>query len=94
MPETKEKLEWEEKAFEKYQLIISKIPLFHRNIAKVVVDKKALSNAQERESNMIEEGDIVSAFFSEVPKAFYSLMIRLFDEVGFTYDEQESKNQE
>ena len=94
MPETKEKLKWEEKALEKYQLIISKIPLFHRNIAKVVVDKKALSNAQERASNVIEEGDIVSAFFSEVPKAFYSLMIRLFDEVGFTYDEQESKNQE
>ena len=93
MPETKIKLEWEEKALEKYQLIISKIPLFHRNIAKVVVDKKALSNAQERASNVIEEGDIVSAFFSEVPKAFYSLMIRLFDEVGFTYDEQESKNQ-
>jgi len=93
MPETKEKLEWEEKALEKYQLIISKIPLFHRNIAKVVVDKKALSNAQERASNVIEEGDIVSAFFSEVPKAFYSLMIRLFDEVGFTYNEQESKNQ-
>ena len=93
MPETKEKLEWEEKALEKYRLIISKIPIFHRNIAKVVVDKKALSNAQERDSNVIEEGDIVSAFFSEVPKAFYSLMIRLFDEVGFTYDEQESKNQ-
>jgi len=65
----------------------------HRNIAKVVVDKKALSNAQERESSVIEEGDIVSAFFSEVPKAFYSLMIRLFDEVGFNYSEQESKNQ-
>ena len=93
MPETKEKLKWEEKALEKYQLIISKIPLFHRNIAKVVVDKKALSNAQERDSNVIEEGDIVSAFFSEVPKAFYSLMIRLFDEVGFDYDEQETKNQ-
>ena len=93
MPETKEQLEWEAAALKKYQLIISKIPLFHRDIAKVVVDKKASSNAQERESNLIEEGDIVSAFFSEVPKAFYSLMIRLFDEVGFDYDEQETKNQ-
>ena len=92
MPETKEKLKWEEKALEKYQLIISKIPLFHRNIAKVVVDKKAVINARGRESELIEECDIVSAFFSEVPKAFYSLMIRLFDEVGFTYDEQETKS--
>ena len=92
MPETKEKLEWEEKALEKYRLIISKIPIFHRNIAKIVVDKKALINAKERGSDLIEESDIVSAFFSEVPKAFYSLMIRLFDEVHFTYSEQESKN--
>lgn len=87
------KLEWEAAALTKYQLIISKIPLFHRDIAKVVVDKKALINAQERKSNVIEESDIVSAFFSEVPKAFYSLMIRLFDEVGFTYDEQELNSQ-
>ncbi len=93
MPETKEKIEWEAAALKKYQLIISKIPLFHRDIAKVVVDKKALSNAQDRKSNMIEESDIVSAFFSEVPKAFYSLMIRLFNEVGFTYDEQKLNNQ-
>lgn len=92
MPETKEKLEWEEKALEKYRLIISKIPIFHRNIAKIVVDKKALINAKERGSDLIEESDIVSAFFSEVPKAFYSLMIRLFDETHFTYSEQESKN--
>ena len=87
------KMEWETAALKKYELIISKIPLFHRNIAKVVVDKKALSNARDRGSELIEESDIVSAFFSEVPKAFYSLMIRLFDEVGFVYDEQESKNQ-
>lgn len=93
MPETKEKLEWEAVALKKYQLIISKIPLFHRDIAKVVVDKKALINAQERKSIVIEESDIVSAFFSEVPKAFYSLMIRLFNEVGFTYDEQALNNQ-
>jgi len=93
MPEIKEKLKWDEKALEKYKLIISKIPIFHRNIAKVVVDKKALSNARDRGVDMIEECDIVSAFFSEVPKAFYSLMIRLFDEVWFDYDEQETKNQ-
>lgn len=78
-------LEWEANAFHKYQLMITKLPLFHRDIAKTVVDKKAESNARERESKVIEESDIVKAFFSEVPKAFYSLMIRLFDEVGFDY---------
>ena len=36
------KIEWEAAALKKYELIISKIPLFHRNIAKIVVDKKSL----------------------------------------------------
>jgi len=89
MPETKTKLEWETEALKKYQLMITKIPLFHRDIAKIVVDKQAENNARERGSNVIEEGDIVDAFFSEVPKAFYSLMIRLFDEVGFDYEGKE-----
>lgn len=87
MPETTTKLEWETEALRKYQLMISKIPLFHREIAKVVVDKKAVINARERDAEQVEEQDIVNAFFSEVPKAFYSLMIRLLDEVGFHYEE-------
>ena len=78
-------IEWEASAREKYQLMITKIPLFHREIAQTVVDKKAAINAQERGSAVIEESDIVAAFLSEVPKAFYSLMIRLFDEVGLDY---------
>ena len=87
MPESTIKLEWEADALKKYQLMITKIPLFHREIAKVVVDKKAVINAYARNAVNVEEQDIVSAFFSEVPKAFYSLMIRLMDEVGFKYEE-------
>lgn len=87
MTETAAKLEWETEALRKYQLMISKIPLFHREIAKIVVDKKAVINARERDAEMVEEPDIVNAFFSEVPKAFYSLMIRLLDEVGFYYED-------
>jgi len=87
MPETKAKCEWESGALEKYKVMIAKIPLFHRNIAKVVVDKQAVINAQERGSEVVEESDIIRAFFSEVPKAFYSLMIRLFEEVKFNYKE-------
>ncbi|OGX36402.1 MAG: hypothetical protein A3C36_02200 [Omnitrophica WOR_2 bacterium RIFCSPHIGHO2_02_FULL_52_10] len=87
MTETAAKLEWETEALRKYQLMISKIPLFHREIAKIVVDKKAVLNARERDAEMVGERDIVNAFFSEVPKAFYSLMIRLLDEVGFYYEE-------
>ena len=82
---TQAQLTWEPRALQKFNSMIERIPLFHREIAKKVAYKKAQINAQERGSNMVEEPDIVQAFLTEVPKAFYSLMIRLFDEVGFDY---------
>ena len=76
---------WEKTAHDKYNKMLRLIPVFHRGIAKEVVNKKAEQNAQERKSAQVEERDIVHAFSSEVPKAFYSLMIRIMDEVGFDY---------
>ena len=90
MPQTQTKLEWEQKASDKYKEMISKIPLFHREIAKKVVDRKAVINARERGADLVEEPDIVQAFLSEVPMAFYSLMVRLLDEVGFDYKQYDS----
>lgn len=84
-------LKWETKAFDKYQTLIKKIPMFHRDIAKQVVDKKAVLLAQERGATQIEEQDIVRAFFSEVPMTFYSLMIRLMSDSGFDYKRYEPK---
>jgi len=89
--QTPAQLRWEALARLKYETMITKIPLFHREIAKKVVDKKAVINAQERGSHLIEESDIVRAFFSEVPMSFYSLMIRLLAEVGFDYKKYEPK---
>ena len=77
MTDTQTQIEWEAQAREKYDEMISKIPLFHREIARIVVDKKAVINAKQRGSDVVEEEDIVNAFLTEVPKAFYSLMIRL-----------------
>ncbi|MDO8579992.1 MAG: hypothetical protein Q7S13_00760 [Candidatus Omnitrophota bacterium] len=85
------KIQWEPKALAKYQRMLEKIPLFHREIAKKVVEKKAGINAQERGAIHVEEQDIVRAFFSEVPMAFYSLMIRLMDDAGFDYKKYEPK---
>lgn len=84
-------MKWEDRSLAKFNTVIQKIPLFHRDIAKQVVIKKAEQNAQERGAQCVEEGDIGRAFFSEVPKAFYSLMIRLLDEVGFNYRDYEPK---
>lgn len=90
MTNTQTEMKWDPIAREKYEAMIQKIPMFHREIAKTVVDKKAVINAAARSSATVEEGDIVKAFFSEVPMTFYSLMVRLFDEVKFDYKKYES----
>jgi hypothetical protein len=82
---------WEQTAQEKYSKMLRLIPVFHRSIAREVVNKKAEQNAQERKSAQVEEQDIVQAFLSEVPKAFYSLMIRIMDEVKLDYTKYQGK---
>ncbi len=78
-------MKWDAAAFGKYQRMIRLIPIFHRGIAQEVVNKKAEQNAIARGAPEVAEEDIVLAFMTEVPKAFYSLMIRVMDEVGFDY---------
>lgn len=80
---------WENRALKRFNSMIERLPFFHREIAKQVVIKKAESNAQARGSEIVEEPDIIKAFFSEVPMAFYSLMVRLLKETGFNYKEYE-----
>ena len=78
-------MQWNEEALSKYNKLLNMIPTFHRRLAQEVVNKKAESSAVARGSAMVEESDIVQAFLTEVPKAFYSLMIRIMGEVGFVY---------
>lgn len=78
-------MDWDIKTQEKFNLAISKMPVFHRRIAEVATTQKAIENAVRRNAGLVEEQDVVSAFFSEVPKPFYSLMIRLLEDVGFDY---------
>ena len=85
MIEEQPQMEWEKSTLTKYESMIQRIPLFHRDIADQVVRKKAAQNALARGGAVIEESDILRAFFSEVPMTFYGLMIRLFEEVGFDY---------
>jgi hypothetical protein len=86
---TQTQLQWEPVALEKYNQMLKRIPVFHRNIARVVVLKKAEMNAKERGVSHIGEGDLARAFLTEVPKAFYSLMIRIMDEVKLDYKKYE-----
>jgi hypothetical protein len=78
-------MQWDADSLSKYNKMLNLIPVFHRRIAKEVVNKKAESLAQARNSPLVQEEDIVKAFLAEVPKAFYSLMVRLMGDAGFDY---------
>ena len=90
MQDTIVKFDWDSTTEKKYKQMIEKIPLFHREIARQVVDKKAVVNAQARGSKIVQEEDVIRAFLTEVPKAFYSLLIRLLDEAGWEHDKYEA----
>ena len=78
-------MNWDAIALAKYNKMLNLIPIFHRRLAQEVVNKKAEQIAVTRGSSIVEEVDIVQAFLSEVPKAFYSLMVRLMHEADFDY---------
>lgn len=78
-------MNWESKTREKFQAMISKIPVFHRRITEEAVTKRAEEIAQSRSSAQVEEPDVLGAFFSDVPSPFYGMMIRLLEQTGFDY---------
>ena len=78
-------MNWDALALSKYNKLLNMIPIFHRRLAQEVVNKKSEESAVARGSSTVEESDIIQAFLAEVPKAFYSLMIRIMGEVGFNY---------
>jgi hypothetical protein len=78
-------INWEPKTQDKFKLMVSKIPIFHRHIAEEAVTKQAEENAWLRNSEQVEEEDVISAFFSDVPSPFYSMMVHLLEQSGFDY---------
>lgn len=78
-------MDWEPNTQEKFKTFISKIPVFHRHITEEAVTKKAEEYALARQGLRVEEEDVLSAFFSDVPSPFYSMMVRLLDQTGFDY---------
>lgn len=79
------KMIWEKTTDEKFKKMLSKMPIFHRHMTEVAATQKAEELAVARNSRIVEEKDLLEAMFSEVPLTFYSLMIKLLDDVGFDY---------
>lgn len=78
-------MDWDVKTQEKFGLLISKIPVFHRRITEEAVIKRSEEMARLRNSLLVQEQDVISAFFLDVPSPFYSMMVRLLEQTGFDY---------
>jgi len=78
-------MNWDLNTQNKLNAMIVKIPVFHRRITQEAVIKKAEELAIARKATVVEEIDVVSAFFCDVPSPFYSMMVRLLDQSGFDY---------
>ncbi|MFA5116640.1 MAG: hypothetical protein WC486_05085 [Candidatus Omnitrophota bacterium] len=78
-------MEWDTNTKDKFEGMIAKIPVFHRGITQEAVTKRAVENAKNRNAFLVQEQDVVGAFFADVPSPFYSMMIRLLDQSGFDY---------
>jgi len=76
---------WEKTTEERFRRMLGKMPIFHRHMTEIGATQKAEENARRRGARSVEEEDLMRAMFSEVPLQFYSLMIRLLDDVGFDY---------
>ncbi len=78
-------MDWNPEVKERFKVLIAKIPVFHRHITEEAVTKRAQEIAKARHASLIQEEDIISAFFSDVPSPFYSMMMRLLEQAGFDY---------
>ncbi len=79
-------MDWEPEAKTKFDNMLSLIPFFQRKMAERMGTKKAEENASERDSDIVEEHDIVRALESETPTPFKALMRDTATKVGFNMD--------
>lgn len=78
-------IRWEEDTEKKFLIILEQIPALIRGIAETLVNKKAVRLVQEDSRTMVEEKDMVAAFFSETPAGFRADMIKSMEDLGIDY---------
>jgi Protein of unknown function (DUF2621) len=76
---------WSDKAKEIYEKVTDALPEFHRTIAKKLVKEASQELAKARNLTTVEEKEVVETFFKEVPPAFRTMMVRLFEHLKIDY---------
>ena len=80
-------IEWSKDAKSHFDGVVENLPQFHRSIAEQLVKEKSEELAQGRGSSLVEDKDVICAFFQEVPPAFKDMMKRLMVQQGIKYEQ-------
>jgi len=80
-------IRWNEEVQKKYDMVTDSLPQFHRTIAKQLVKVTAEELAKERKADVVEEKDLIIAFFQEVPPAFRDMMRKLLTKHNIEYSQ-------
>ena len=83
--QTQGRITWDKPTEEKFLKILEQIPALIRGIAETRVSKKAESILREQNRLVINEKDMVDAFFAETPPAFVDAMKAGMEELGIDY---------
>jgi len=79
------KISWDKNTEEKFNLLIDKMPIFLRPMAKESIIRKAEDLVKKENRTEISEKDIVDAFFAETPFGFQGMMKNDLNAVGIDY---------
>ncbi len=80
-----QRITWEKSTEEKLFKILEQIPDMIRGIAEARVCRKAEDIVRAQNRLVIEERDMVDAFFAETPGGFLPLMRNSMKELGINY---------
>ncbi len=76
---------WNEQTQKQFKQLIGKIPIFIRGMAEKNVSKKAKELVNKNNRKIIEEKDLVDAFFIETPFGFQGPLKCDMEEFGIDY---------
>jgi len=79
-------MQWNPKAKEIFDKVISNLPQFHRSIAEKLVKESAEEIVKTKNMSEVQEKELIEAFFKEIPPAFKDMLKRLLAKLGIDYE--------
>jgi len=82
---TESEINWDDHTRQKFEQLITKIPVFLRSMAKEKVSKRAETIVRDDNRTLIGEKDMVDAFFIETPFGFHGPLKTDMEEIQIDY---------